>query len=117
MAQFCWWFVNENPSVTECSTFNKTADNFSCLDNNLLKLSDTEQPVISKLSNSGSVSISTSVKKYFVPIFTVSSSKIKYFLASSTGVQGKTFISNSALFSNIASKCFFIYGSCKKHFL
>ena len=58
-------------------------------------MNDTEQTSISKSSNHDSISISMSVKKYFPTNFTVSSSKIKYCLASSTGVHGKTVVSNS----------------------
>ena len=96
--------VHKSTSVSKSSTFN-IADNFSSLDNNFLKFSSSEQPSISKCSNSESISISTSVNKSIPHIFTVSSSKIKYSLASSTGVQGKTLVSNSTSFSDITSKC------------
>ena len=78
--------VYENPNVSKYSTFKLIADNFSSFDNNFFRLNGTEQPFISKSSNSDSTSISTSVNKCFPPNFTVSSSKIKYCLANSTGV-------------------------------
>ena len=96
--------VHESASVSKSSTFN-IADNSSYLDNNFLKFNSSEQPLISKSSNSESISISTSANKFIPQNFTVSSSKIKYCLASSTGVQGKTLVSNSTSFSDIASKC------------
>ena len=67
-------------------------------------MNGSEQPFISKSSNSDSISISTSINKSIPQNFTVSSSKIKYCLASSTGVQGKTLVSNSTSFSDITSK-------------
>ena len=74
-------------------------------DFNLLKLNSSEQPFIFKSSNSIFQSISTSVNKSFTQNFTVSNSKIKYCLVRSTGVQGKTLVSNSTSFSDITSKC------------
>ena len=68
-------------------------------------MNSSEQPFISKFSNSDAISISTSFNKSIPQNFTVSSSKIKCYLASSTGVQGKTLVSNSTLFSDITSKC------------
>ena len=79
--------VYKSASVSKSSTFN-IADNFSSLDNTFLKFNSSEQPFISKSANSESISISTSVNKSIPQNFTVSSSKIKYCLASSTGVQG-----------------------------
>ena len=55
--------VHENPNVSKSSTFNIIANSFSYLDNNFQKLNGTEQPFISKSSNSDSISISTSVNK------------------------------------------------------
>ena len=55
--------VHKSASVSKSSTFNIIADNFSSLDNNFLKLNGSEQPFISKSSNSDSISISTSVSK------------------------------------------------------
>ena len=99
--------VNEYKSsrVSKSPTFDIIADNFSSLDNNFLKLNSSEQPFISKSSNSDSISISTSFNKSIPQNFTVSSSKIKCCLASSTGVQGKTLVSNSTSFPDITSKC------------
>ena len=97
--------VHKSPSVSKSSTFNIIADSFSSLGNNFLKLNSSEQPFISKSSNSDSISISTCVNKPIPQNFTVSSSKIKYCLASSTGVQGKTLVSNCTSFSDITSKC------------
>ena len=97
--------VHKSPSVSKSSTFDIIADNFSSFDNNFLKLNSSEQPFISKSSNSDSISISTSFNKSIPQNFTVSSSKIKCCLASSTGVQGKTLVSNSTSFSDITSKC------------
>ena len=97
--------VHGNPNVSKSATFNIIADKFSSLDNNFLELNDTEQPFTSKSSSSDSISISTSVNKSFSQNFTVSSSKIKYSLASSTGFQGKTLISNFMSFSDITGKC------------
>ena len=96
---------HKNPTLCKCSNFNIIADSFSSLDNNFLKLNGSEQPFIFKSSSSDSISISTSVNKSIPQNFTVSSSKIKYCLASSTGVQGKTLVSNSTSFSDITSKC------------
>ena len=96
--------IHKNPIVSKSSAFNIIADSFSSLHNNFLKLNGSEQPFISKSSNSDSISISTSVNKSIPQNFTVSSSKIKYCLASSTGVQGKTLVSNSTSFSDITSK-------------
>ena len=95
--------VHKSPSVCKSSTFNIIADNFTSLDNNFLKLNSPEQHFISKSSNSDSVSISMSVNKSIPQNFTVSSSKSKYCLASSTGVQGKTLVSNCTSFSDIIS--------------
>ena len=95
----------KNSNVSKSLTFNIIADHFSSLDNYFQKLNGTEQPFISKSSNSDSISISTSVNKSYPPNFTVSSSKIKYCVASSTGVQVKILVSNSVLFSYITSKC------------
>ena len=81
--------VHKSPSVSKSSTFDITGDNFSSFDNNFLKLNCSEQPFISKSSNSDSISISTSFNKSLPQNFTVSSSKIKCCVASSTGVQGK----------------------------
>ena len=97
--------VCKSPSVSKSSTFDIIADNFSSFDNNFLKLNSFEQPFISKSSNSDSISMSTSFNKSIPQNFTVSSSKIKCCLASSTGVQGKTLVSNSTSFSDITSKC------------
>ena len=55
--------VHKSPSVSQSSTFNMTADNFSSLDNNFLKLNCSEQPFISKSPNSDSISNSTSFNK------------------------------------------------------
>ena len=52
-----------NPNVSKSSTFNVNANTFFSLDNNFLKLNGSEQPFISKSSNSDSISISTSVNK------------------------------------------------------
>ena len=68
-------------------------------------MNSSEQPFISTSSNSDAISISTSFNKSIPQNFTVSSSKIKCCLASSTGVQGKTLVSNSTSFSDITSKC------------
>ena len=99
--------VNEHKSsiVSKSPTFDIIADSFSSLDNNFLKLNSSEQPFISKSSNSVSISILTSVNKSIPQNFTVSSSKIKYCLASSIGVQGNALVSNSTSFSDITSKC------------
>ena len=96
--------VRKSASVSKSSTFN-IADNFSSLDNNFLKFNSSEQPFIFKSSNSESIFIGTSANKSFPENFTVSSDKIKYCLASSTGVQVKTLVSNSTSFSDITSKC------------
>ena len=80
--------VHEDPNIRKFSTFDIIADNFSSLDNNFLKLNGSGQPFISKSSNCDSIFISTSVNNFFHQNFTVSSSKIKYCLVSSTGVQG-----------------------------
>ena len=96
--------AHKSPGVSKSSTFNITADNFSSLDNNFLKLNSSEQPFVSKSSNSDSVSISTSVNKSIPQNFTVSISKGKCCLANSTGVQDKTLVSNSISFLDIASK-------------
>ena len=92
--------VHKIPSVSKSSTFDIIADIFFSLDNNFLKLNSSKQPFISD-----SISISTCVNKSIPQNFTVSSSKIKCCLASSTGVQGKTLVSNSTSFSDITSKC------------
>ena len=97
--------VCKSPSVSKSSTFDVIADNFSSFDNNFLKLNSFERSFISKSSNSDSISMSTSFSKSIPQNFTVSSSKIKCCLASSTGVQGKALVSNSTSFSDIASKC------------
>ena len=97
--------VHKSPSVRKSSTFDITADNFSSLDNNFAKLNSSELPFISKSSNSDSNSISTFCNKSIPQNFTFSSSKIKCCLASSSGVQGKTLVSNSTSFSDITSKC------------
>ena len=97
--------VHKSPSVSKSPTFDIIADNFSSFDNNFLKLNCSEQTFISKSSNSDAISISTSFNKSILQNFTVSSSKIKCFLGSSTGVQGKTLVSDSTSFSDIASKC------------
>ena len=68
-------------------------------------MNSSDEPFISKSSNSDSISISTSVNKSTLLNFTVPSSKIKCCFASSTGVQGKTLLSNSTSFSGITSKC------------
>ena len=96
--------VYNSPSVCKSSTFDIIAHNFSSFDNNFLKLNSSEQPFISESSNSDSISISTSVNKSIPQNFTVSSSKIKCCLTGSTGVQGKTLVSNSTPFSDITSK-------------
>ena len=101
--------VHKSPSVSKSSTFDIIADNFSSFDNNFLKLNSFEQSFISKSSNSDSISMSTSFNKSIPQNFTVSSSKIKCCLASSTGVQGKTLVSNSTSFSDITSKCSFTH--------
>ena len=54
-----------------------------------------EQPYVSKSSNYDSNSIWTSFNKSITKSFTVSKSKIRYCLASSTGVQGKTLVCSS----------------------
>ena len=95
--------VHENPNISKSSTSNIIADTFCSLDNNFLKLNGTEQPFISKSPSSDCISVSTSVNNYFPPNFTVSCSKIKYYLASS--IQGKTLVSNSTTFQDITSKC------------
>ena len=59
----------------------------------------------SKVKYSDSISISTSANKSIPQNFTVSSSKLKYCLAGSTGVQGKTLVSNCTSFSDTTSKC------------
>ena len=97
--------VHKSPGVSKSSPYNIIADKFSSLDNNFLKLNSSEQPFISKSSDSDSFFISTSVNKSIPYNFTVSSSKIKYCLAISTEVQGKTVGSNSTSFSDITSKC------------
>ena len=96
--------VHKSPSVSKSSTFDIIADNFSSFDNNFLKLNSSEQPFISKSSNSDSNSISTSFNKSIPHNF--SSSKIKCCLTSSTRVQGKTLVSNSTSFSDTTSKSF-----------
>ena len=96
--------VLESPNVSKFSNVDVIADNFSSLDNNIVKLSCTEQPFISKSYNSDSISLSTSVKKSFPKHFTVSNSKIKYCLASSTVVQDKALVSNFMSFSDIISR-------------
>ena len=48
--------VHKSASVSKSSAFN-IADNFSSLDNNFLKFNSSEQPFISKSSNSESISI------------------------------------------------------------
>ena len=70
-------------------------------------MNDSEQPFICKSSNSDSVSdsISPSVNKSIPQNFSVSSNEIKYCLASSTGVQGKTLVSNFTSFSGMTNKC------------
>ena len=77
---------------------------FASLDNNFLKLNGSEQSFISKSSNFDSISVSTSVNKSILENFTFSTSRIKYCLASSIGVHGKTLVSNSMSFSDITSK-------------
>ena len=88
--------VHENPNVSKFSTFNIIADNFFFLGNNFLKLSSSERLFLNL-----PIPITTSVNKPLPQNFTVSSSKIKYCLASSTGVQDKTLVSNSTSFSDI----------------
>ena len=68
--------VNKNPVVSKPWTLN----NFSSLDNSFLTLSGSEQSFISKSSNPDSTSISTSANISIPQNFTISSSKIKYFL-------------------------------------
>ena len=63
-------------------------------------MNSSKQPFISD-----SISISTSVNKSIPQNFTVSSGKIKCYLATSNGVQGKTLVSNCTSFSDITSKC------------
>ena len=82
--------LHKNPNVRKSSTVNIINDSFSSLDNNFLKWTGSEQPFISKSSNFDSISNSTSVNKYTPKDFTISISKIKYCLTSSTGIQGKT---------------------------
>ena len=96
--------IHKSPSVSKSSTFNIIPDNFFSFDNNL-KVNSSEQVFISKSSNFDSISISPSVNRSIPQKFTVSSSKIKYSLASSSEVQGKTLVSNSTSFSDIKSKC------------
>ena len=96
--------VRKSPSVRKSSTFDIITYNFSSFDN-VLKLNSFEQPFVSKSSNSDSISMSTPFNKSIPQNFTVSSSKIKCCLASSTGVQGKALVSNSTWFSDIARKC------------
>ena len=85
--------VLESPNVSKFSNVDVIADNFSSLDNNIVKLSCTEQPFISK-----------SYKKSFPKNFTVSNSKIKYCLANSTVVQDRALVSNFMSFSDIISR-------------
>ena len=68
--------VHKNPNVSKFSTDNITADNFFSLDNNFLKLNGSEPPLISKSSNSDSISVSTSINKAIPKDFTVSRNKI-----------------------------------------
>ena len=97
--------LDKNPDVSKFSTFHIIVDNFSSLDNNFLKSNGSEQPFISKTSNSY-ISISTSVNKSIPKSFTVSSSKNRCCLASSTGVQSKKLLlSNFTSFWDITSKC------------
>ena len=116
------WNVHKSPSVSKSSAFDIiTADNFSSLDNNFLKLNSSEQLFISKSSNSDSISIPSSVNKSIPQNFAVSSSKIKCCLASSTGIQGKTLVTNSTSSSDITNKCIsytvpVIKTWCKKNF-
>ena len=95
---------HKSPSASKTSTLNIIADNFSSFDNNFLKLNISQQPFISNSSNSGSISISTSAIKSILQNFTISISKIKCYLANSTGVQGNTLVSDFTSFSDIASK-------------
>ena len=83
--------IYKYPSVSKSSTINIIADNFSSLDNNFLRLNNSEQPFISKSTNSGSMSSSVSMSIQFLSFnksipqnFTVSSSKIKCCLGNST---------------------------------
>ena len=85
--------LHKNPSVSKYSTFDIISDNLSSLDNNLLKMNGSEQLFVSKSSNSDSISISISIYKSNSQDCFFFSSKIKYCLASSTGVQGKALVS------------------------
>ena len=78
--------IHKSPSVSKSSTFNIIPDNFFSFDNNL-KVNSSEQVFISKSSNFDSISISPSVNRSIPQKFTISSSKIKYSLASSSEVQ------------------------------
>ena len=77
--------VHKSPSVSKSSTFNIIADNFSSLDNNFLtalsNLLFLNLPILIHF-----ISISTSVNKSLPRNVTVSSRKVKYYLASLTGV-------------------------------
>ena len=99
--------VHKKPNLSKSSTFNITADNFSSLDNNFLKLNDSEQPFICKSSNSDSVSdsVSPSVNKSIPQNFSVSSNEIKYCLASSTGVEHTSCDINSNKRSHSSLSC------------
>ena len=97
--------VHENPNISKSSTFNLIADKFSSLDDITQNLNRTEQPFIFNSFISDSIYISTSVNISLPKNFTVSSSRVKYCLASSNGVQGKALVRNSMLFSDVTSKC------------
>ena len=70
--------VHKNSNISKFSTVNITADNFFSLDNNFLKLNGSEPPLISKSSNSDSISVSTSINKAIPKDFTVSRNKILF---------------------------------------
>ena len=97
--------VYENPNISKSSTFNLIADKFSSLDDITQNLNRTEQPFIFNSFISDSIYISTSVNISLPKNFTVSSSRVKYCLASSNGVQGKALVRNSMLFLDVTSKC------------
>ena len=96
--------VHKNPDVNKFATLNIIADNFSSLHNNFLKSNGSEQPFISESSNFDSISIPTFVNKSIPKNFTVSNSRIRFCLASSAGVQGKTSVSNSTSISDFTIK-------------
>ena len=97
--------VHENPNISKSSTLNLIADKFSSLDDITQNLNRIEQPFISNSFISDSISISTSANISLPKNFTVPSSKVKYCLASSNGVQFKAFVRNPMLFADLTSKC------------